>query len=89
MYMHAQCILLCVLLVCCSGNLFIGRISTRPSAGKRSGVVSESHRWLREDRPELICSSESLEWTIGRMVALRMELQRLSSYLAICDVRAV
>ncbi|KAK6751025.1 hypothetical protein RB195_002788 [Necator americanus] len=88
MYMQVHWILLCALVVCCSSNLFIGRISTRPSAGKR-GVADETHRLVQGDRPESICSSASLESTLERMNVLRAELQRLSTYVAVCDVRTV
>ncbi|WKY06588.1 hypothetical protein Q1695_006625 [Nippostrongylus brasiliensis] len=78
-----QLLLLSALLVCCSSNLFIGRISTRPSAGKRSDTA----QWNREVfGPDPTCTANVLEPTVARMIALRSEMMRLSNRLSRCGV---
>ncbi|XGW27016.1 hypothetical protein V3C99_007529 [Haemonchus contortus] len=86
MYMHSQCIILCMLVACGSSNLFVGRMSTRPSAGKRSTGGLEPFRRIFQNS-ESLCSPVSVESGLERIIALQRELDQLSSYLAVCGVR--
>ncbi|CAJ0604463.1 unnamed protein product [Cylicocyclus nassatus] len=80
MHTHMRCFLFFVMLVCCSSNLFIGRMSTRPSAGKRS---------IQKQRiSDVACSLASMEFSYERMHLLQKEEQAISYYLAQCKIAA-